>query len=132
MARAVVPVILALAMVATQIGCGTLTNCMGADKAGPRAEQGFGLIYGGVYFECLAAKSLFAEEPPPQVLRDVPSWVETVLAASMLAIDMPLSAVGDTLTLPFNIRYTLQCRQLAKKEEHKEGNTPDDGSETRK
>jgi hypothetical protein len=117
MARAVLSVVLAMALVPTQIGCGTFTNCLGADKVGPRAEQGFGFIYGGVYYECLAAKSLFGEKPEPRVIPDIPSWVETLLAAAMLAVDMPLSAIGDTLTLPYTIRYTLQCRELARQQE---------------
>jgi hypothetical protein len=43
----------------------------------------------------------------------VPFNIETVSAASLLAVDMPLTLVGDTLTLPFTLYYTLKCHRLA-------------------
>jgi hypothetical protein len=33
-----------------------------------------------------------------------------------LVVDLPLTAVGDTLTLPIAISYTLQCRALSRKQ----------------
>jgi uncharacterized protein YceK len=82
-------------------GCGAFFNCLWADKAGPRAEQGSGKIYGGVRFEC-------------EAFLQPPSTKEELLGACVLAVDLPLCAVADTLTLPFTISYTLKCQALAK------------------
>ena len=92
-------------------GCGTFFNCLGADKAGPRTEQNFGKIYGGVRFECEAAESVAIRD---KTIETVP---ETLLEACLLAVDMPLSAIGDTLTLPFTISYTLQCQALSREQQ---------------
>jgi uncharacterized protein YceK len=106
MVRGVLRAILAMASLPALSGCGSFFNCLAADKAGPRQEQEVGKIYGGVLFECQAVESLFAGPWSP-------TWIEPVCVACLLAVDFPLTLVGDTLTLPYTIRYTLECRGLA-------------------
>jgi uncharacterized protein YceK len=77
--------------------------------AGPRQEQEWGKIYGGVRFECEAAQSLFAKNNDRKVA--------LLYEACALAVDMPLCAVGDTLTLPLTVSYTLECQALTKEQE---------------
>lgn len=114
MARRMVLVFVSILAITTSSGCGTFANCFAADKAGPEEEQNVGKIYGGLNFEWQAARSLFAENSKERIRPDDLNWVNEVCAACMLAVDMPLTAVGDTLTLPFTIHYTLQCRSLAR------------------
>ena len=114
MARAMLGAILTAAAASSLTGCGTFFNCFAADKAGPQAEQKVGRIYGGVLFEVQAAQSLVNDMPREAIPKD---WVLTVCGSCLLAIDMPLTAVGDTLTLPYTLRYTLACRRLSRQPE---------------
>jgi uncharacterized protein YceK len=89
----------------TASGCGTLVNLRplpaypqvpgeGATWAAPKK------IYGGVAFDAHAGAGLLQEATldPPKGL----------LGAYVWGVDLPLSAVGDTLTLPVTIRAALQ------------------------
>ena len=86
-------------------GCGTLLNFTAIPPAHPDAEtllanSSAGMpaakeIYGGVYIDALAGKGWFEEATldPPKALLGHYVWT----------VDLPLSAIGDTLTLPFTI-----------------------------
>jgi uncharacterized protein YceK len=113
MPRAMHPQFLTVATLCMLSGCGTCFNYLGADKAGPRPEQQFGRPYGGLQFELQAARSLFVGDCSSRTQSIVPFNIETISAASLLAVDMPLTLVGDTLTLPFTLYYTLKCHRLA-------------------
>src|SRR5207247_1033679 len=85
--------------------------CLGADKEGLRERQEFGLIYGGVRFVGQGLQStvtrLTALEGHPHL---------DLLGVCLLALDLPFSAIGDTLTLPLTISHTLKCQALATKQ----------------
>lgn len=104
MARNLVSAILATTALYALSGCGTCFNILGAEKAGVRHEQDFGNIYGGIRFELQAAPAAFTSLDPKYTV------FENLVAACALAGDMPLCLIADTLTLPYTIRYTLQCQ----------------------
>jgi uncharacterized protein YceK len=95
-------------------GCGTVVNCVNVNGAPARA------IYGGVRQDAEngyrhlgeafsgPAPSFSAMPKPPSVVSDLAS--KTFCAAcgvGMLAVDLPISAVADTLTLPITVPATL-------------------------
>jgi uncharacterized protein YceK len=99
-------------------GCGTVVNCF--DVNGPASRA----IYGGVrqdadngtrhLTEAFSgpAPTLSAMPKPPSAARDFAS--KTFCAAcgvGMLAIDLPVSAVTDTLTLPVTVPATLMKKK---------------------
>lgn len=100
------------------IGCGTLENVTG----GPRDLDGFPLpgqgvrAYGGVrvYLDQIArswhnAPSL---QDDPKGGGPVVAGMEALVAACILAIDLPLTAIGDTLTLPYTLPVEEEHRRL--------------------
>jgi uncharacterized protein YceK len=107
-------------------GCGTVVNCTSLD--GPAARS----IYGGVRQDAengsrhlgeafSGPAPSFTEMPkPPSASRDFAS--KSFCAAcgvSMLAIDLPVSAVADTLTLPVTVPATLMKKNTSAKRKHK-------------
>ncbi len=99
-------------------GCGTVVNCFNVNGAAARA------IYGGVrqdaengYRHLGEAFSpnppTFTEMPkPPSAGRDFAA--KSFCAAcgvGMLAVDLPVSAVADTLTLPVTVPATLMKKK---------------------
>jgi hypothetical protein len=86
---------------------------MGAEKDGVRKDQKWGLIYGGVRGDCDVASSLFNKKETSDPSSNMPEWLEKSLTVGFLALDFPLSAVGDTVTLPKTILYTLDCQNAS-------------------
>ena len=89
----------------TITGCGTVFNFY--DPGGPKQ------IYGGVLMDCGFAADCLKRDAPP------------------LLIDVPLSIIGDTLTLPITIpcaieRTVERCQE--KKERQTRKNTPADAA----
>jgi uncharacterized protein YceK len=95
-------------------GCGTVVNCVSWN--GPAGRE----IYGGVKQDAQNGTSHLAEAfyGPPPSLSPYPEKPDTgnhLLTKSfcagcgigMLAVDLPISAVADTLTLPVTIPATL-------------------------
>src|SRR5262249_17812236 len=109
MAKAAIWALLALAATVALSGCGTATNLglhdMGhvqCDHLSPDAR-----VYGGVLEDLemlLAATDHRWSRLGP--------WLEAVAVASLL-IDMPFSAVGDTVTLPLTAYAVWQKRTVA-------------------
>jgi uncharacterized protein YceK len=108
------PAFWAAVFVAALSGCGTVVNCF--DVNGTPARS----IYGGVRQDASnganhlaeafsgSPPSMTAMPKPPDAGRDFA--VRTFCAgcgAAMLAIDLPVSAVADTLTLPVTVPSTL-------------------------
>ena len=107
------------AVLATALsGCGTLVNCANPEGKSPRA------IYGGVRLDARNgmdhlneafsgnAPSFSKLPKPPDPARDFA--VKTFCAGcgiAMLAVDLPVSAVADTLTLPVTVPSTLMQKQ---------------------
>lgn len=108
MANRAVPAILALAATVTLSGCGTIGNLAGNDdsmgRLSPEAR-----VYGGVAADMGAFKEFLRP-------RSYLPWLYPVLASFAL-LDLPLSAVGDTLTLPLAVyaewkRYSAEASRF--------------------
>lgn len=99
---------LLIAAAALCSGCGTAVNTLWLDpyEDGQR-------VYGGVRVDLEVLQSAGKRESGISVSGEtVPlSRLEQVKRVSWLAIDLPLSAIGDTLTLP----YTLACQLSARR-----------------
>lgn len=107
-------------------GCGTVVNCVSVN--GPAARS----IYGGVRQDAAnGSRHLteaftgpapsFSEMPkPPSFGSDLAS--KSFCAACgvcMLAVDLPVSAVADTVTLPVTVTSTLMKKNANPKKKHK-------------
>jgi uncharacterized protein YceK len=99
MARLAVAVSLALPALLLG-GCGTVLNTTYFT-----AEEGGGSVYGGVKVDVDLSRSLVLEAPPAD--EDTGQRISRYsMAAWTMLIDLPLSAIGDTLTLPITIPAT--------------------------
>jgi uncharacterized protein YceK len=102
-------------------GCGTFHNLLPpdpkaekkAEKEAPRPEAKS--VYGGVGLDAsvgaswLAAAFVPASQPHVTALETaVDSTCKVGIGAYVLAVDLPLSAVADTLTLPITVPATLK------------------------
>jgi uncharacterized protein YceK len=96
-------------------GCGTAVNCLGAKGTAPRE------IYGGVKQDAQNGTTHLAEAFSPSCPSfsspiKTPSAGEKLMTRTicagcgvcMLAVDLPVSAVTDTLTLPVTIPTALK------------------------
>jgi uncharacterized protein YceK len=107
-------------------GCGTVVNCVNVTGAPARA------IYGGVRQDADngtrhlgeafsgPAPSFTKMPEPPSAGKDFAS--KSFCAACgvcMLAVDLPVSAVADTLTLPVTVPATLMKKNANPKKKHK-------------
>ncbi len=80
-------------------GCGTSLNLDGESR-----------VYGGVVQDFQIAKDRLAQaanSSRPGTPGSSPAWNLTVSALAL--VDLPLSLLGDTLTLPFTIPTELEC-----------------------
>ena len=75
---------LVIVPLAAAVGCGTTWNTFG-----PRQ---YPHVYGGVELDCMAMQGTWSNAKAPVA--------EKVLLTSLIAVDVPLCVVGDTLTLP--------------------------------
>jgi uncharacterized protein YceK len=95
---------LAVWAVAALGGCGTLMNTSPEPPGMARPTDGpTQRIYGGVRHDALVGGSLLVEggKMPPLMF----------VGLYMLAVDMPLSFIGDTVTLPWMVAATVErCR----------------------
>jgi uncharacterized protein YceK len=95
-------------------GCGTMVNCTSVNGPAPRT------IYGGVKEDIVSGTGHLHEAfggpcPSFSAVTHMPSTAEQVMMRSfcagcgvcMLALDMPVTVVADTLTLPITIPATL-------------------------
>jgi uncharacterized protein YceK len=100
-------------------GCGTILNL----KDPPGSQVPRKRIYGGVQLDVANGTQAFEEvctaEGHQKYQTAVPRGVTLALGAYLLAIDVPLSAIGDTLTLPITV-----CATLAGKDEPANSPTP--------
>jgi uncharacterized protein YceK len=109
---------LAAIVAAALSGCGTVVNCINGD--GPSARD----IYGGVKLDAQngtrhlgeafsGPAPCFSKMPkPPDPISDFAS--KTFCAGcgvGMLAVDLPVSIVTDTLTLPLTVPATLMKKK---------------------
>jgi uncharacterized protein YceK len=114
------------ALVSLLGGCGTVVNCVNTNGAAGRA------IYGGVrqdaqngtdhLIEAFSGPApTFSEMPkPPSAGRDfVAKSFCATCGVCMLAVDLPISAVADTLTLPLTVPATLMKKKPNAKGKHR-------------
>jgi uncharacterized protein YceK len=92
-------------------GCGTVGNIV---WSGPPAAADHMAPYGGVYRDVCVARDCTEDAMSAKTFREFTSSAAIVLFA---AIDLPLSLVGDTVTLPITILSATA----------KEGNSPPSG-----
>jgi uncharacterized protein YceK len=69
--------------------------------------------YGGVQTDLSLATEFLVESPLKPSCGGMGKGVEVIMAAYLLAVDVPLSAVGDTLTLPWTVANELPKLQGA-------------------
>jgi uncharacterized protein YceK len=109
---------LAVVLAAALCGCGTVVNCINGDGRAPRQ------IYGGVKQDAQngwrhlgeafsGPAPCFTQMPqPPSAGRDfVAKTFCAGCGVGMLAVDLPISAVTDTLTLPVTVPATLMKKK---------------------
>jgi uncharacterized protein YceK len=108
-------------------GCGTVVNCFNVNGAAARA------IYGGVRqdaangtrhlveaFSSGPAPSFTEMPQPPNASRDLAAKTFcAVCGVGMLAVDLPVSAVADTLTLPVTVPATLLKKKPTHRRRHR-------------
>ncbi len=107
-------------------GCGTVVNCFNVNGAAARS------IYGGVRQDAAngtrhlgeafsgPAPSFTKMPKPPDPVNDFASKSFcAVCGVGMLAVDLPVSAVADTLTLPVTVPATLMKKSANPKKKHK-------------
>jgi uncharacterized protein YceK len=99
--------IFALASVLT--GCGTLANLPNETLVGVVDFMPHEQIYGGVQRDAEVAQERLKNVVSP---KGDNGRVESLVAAGYLAmIDLPLSVIGDTLTLPITIPATMKEKE---------------------
>lgn len=111
-------VCLTAVLAAALTGCGTVVNCVSNDR--PAARE----IYGGVKQDAQNGSRHLAEAfsgpapcfsqmpKPPNIAQDfVAKSVSAGCGVGMLAIDLPVCAVADTLTLPLTVPATLMKKK---------------------
>jgi uncharacterized protein YceK len=87
-------------------GCGTVANL----SIGARQGWQNALVYGGVRRDVQSAGQWIDHNWTWGENLDVQQDVGTVVGVGLVGIDLPLSALGDTLTLPLTIPATLWGR----------------------
>lgn len=105
-------------LAAVLAGCGTVVNCVNVNGYASRA------IYGGVRQDAENGSRHLAEAfsgpapsfgkmpKPPSPAGDFVSKIFcAVCGVGMLAVDLPVSAVADTLTLPVTVPATLMKKK---------------------
>jgi uncharacterized protein YceK len=80
-------------------GCGTVANLQIGARQGWKNAQ----IYGGVRRDVKSAQEFFADNWTPANNSDVQQDVGAVVGVGLVGMDVPLSAIADTLTLPVTI-----------------------------
>ena len=80
-------------------GCGTIANLSLGARNGWKNAQ----IYGGVRRDVQSAGNWFDHSWTPLEKLELMQDLGAVVGVGLVGIDMPLSAIGDTLTLPVTI-----------------------------
>ena len=92
-------IIVAVALAGLLSGCGTINNQVMLFYAGPDAKSNYDpkrdYVYGGVKFDATAAGYAFSNEPGLSPA--------SRLLCALFILDLPISAIFDTLYLPVNI-----------------------------
>jgi uncharacterized protein YceK len=93
---------LAAGVVCALGGCGTLVNLANEGDPAPEMKDLPTGLYGGVRADAQLGKSYFRETFSGKY----PGWASIYgfsVGSYLLGVDMPLSMVGDTVTLPWSV-----------------------------
>lgn len=84
-----------LSCLAAVSGCGTVGNVYG--------PQEYPHVYGGVEMDCLALQGTWSTSGSGglKATQSAEEFGVAIFATSLVAIDFPLSLVGDTISLPY-------------------------------
>lgn len=85
-------------------GCGTLANMQGREYLlmGPTVREP--RVYGGVQNHLVRMKEpITRDDSPPSIISDISDYLTYSFVTTFVLIDVPLTIVGDTVTLPFVI-----------------------------
>jgi len=96
------PAILVTLAVIGAAGCGTMIG-----NVGGMSPDHYMDIYGGVQIDLESAAKHFNQSPS-----DVREGLEQACGTACVLVDLPLSVVADTLTLPFTIDATLRGKAV--------------------
>jgi uncharacterized protein YceK len=80
-------------------GCGTIANLSIGSRQGWKNAK----IYGGVRRDIQSGEDWFNANWTPSGQTDVQQDIGAVVGVGLVGLDVPLSAIGDTLTLPVTI-----------------------------
>ncbi len=80
-------------------GCGTVSNL----STGARQGWRYASIYGGVRRDIQSERDWIAHSWTSGKDLDVIQDIGTVVGAVIVGVDVPISAIGDTLTLPLTV-----------------------------
>jgi uncharacterized protein YceK len=119
MRRASLTAVLLLAAVAPS-GCGTIANLSTGAENGWKNAQ----IYGGVRRDVKSANEWFADSWTPANDSDVMQDIGAVVGVGLVGLDLPLSAIGDTLTLPLTIPASIWGSSTPAPTVSRKNNTP--------
>jgi uncharacterized protein YceK len=84
-------------------GCGTIANL----ETGARQGWKNAVVYGGVRRDVQSADKWIDHSWTWGENLDVIQDIGTVVGVALVGIDIPLSAIGDTLTLPVTVPFAL-------------------------
>lgn len=101
MSKAIIRLALAVWITSALSGCGTVMNVSDRDDVS-LMRDGPTKVYGGVSWDAASGCEYLVEvvKPKESLLDRLQSLA---CGTYLLAIDLPLSVLGDTLTLPFTI-----------------------------
>jgi uncharacterized protein YceK len=118
-------VIVVLAAPALLSGCGTLANIQSTESIKPPGGHGeVSRIYGGVQTDCTAIRASAKEVANGEQ--------DSVARLFIWTFDLPLSLIGDTLTLPYTLTHptdlSLKSGQRGALPDAPKGDTPTRGA----
>jgi uncharacterized protein YceK len=122
MGRTVLSAMMAMVAGTALSGCGTCFNCVAAYQHGPQEHQEVGLIYGGIRWDSdgmLLLAHRINHLSSDDALNELDDGLVAFRDVSLVCLDLPLCIAADTLTLPFTIVYTMQCRAVAREQDRK-------------
>jgi uncharacterized protein YceK len=104
MIRSISASVLLAALVCTLAGCGTMANLKPAkssDEDAPKPQR----VFGGVEHDVAWSKKCFG--PPDEKDGKEPGLGDQLKGTCYMFVDLPLSFVGDVVTLPFTLLVAL-------------------------
>ncbi len=101
-------------------GCGTIANL----ETGARQGWNNAVVYGGVRRDVQSAGKWIDHSWTSGDNLDVVQDIGTVVGVGLVGIDIPLSAIGDTLTLPVTVPLALMNNSVNRTSFRRKTDTP--------